>query len=233
MSKFGYKKFGSKYNKVAYGKKVKAPYVSKSVKQAQSNIATDLIVAKKQLKRIKSTIKEEIRYKDLNQSGVATNTQVFTLMNGMNMGDTDGFRMGTQVRHRKLRFRITLYSVNNTVANVRIIFVWDKQVNATLPQVNNLLMATDPNAFRNNDSIKRFKILYDRTIAISSNNTYPKRLTGAISLRGLVMNCNTSNTGTISDIVTGGMYFTVLSDVTAASGNGPTYDLHTRFWYDK
>lgn len=221
---------GAKRRSDRPARKVKA-LTHKTRAQAEKEIATKVVKTESKLRKVARLVKGERRYVDINiAAGQANTTGSVNLCNGMNMGDTNGFRLGTDITMTFMKVKGHIYSASSTVANVRLLLVYDKQTNAATPTVNDILTSTDPNAMRNNNNAKRFKILFDKSWAISATNVFPKRFDTNIKLGQLNTHYNTSNVGTIADIVTGSLFWVYLSDVVAGA-NDPSIDLHSRLWY--
>lgn len=186
----------------------------------------------KKINTISKMFNSELRFIDTNVGGanyMDVAGRVVTL-NLSVVGDTMGTREAQEIVMTKLQIKSSVYAANVTVANVRILIVYDKQSNGATHLVNDVLTSTDPNAHRAYNGLKRFKVLYDKSIPISANQSYPKRLDKTINMRKLITHYNTTNGGTIADIVTGGLTLVALSDIVAGA-NAPTADFHIRLWY--
>lgn len=200
----------------------------KTKAQAERAIATQVVKTDRKLKKVARLVHAEKRYKDIAPGAVnMLNTGTVTLLNGMQIGDQDGNREGTTLAMTYLAVKGQFYSVGGAVANGRLMIVYDKQTNAAAPVVNDVLTACEPNTFRNNNTMKRFIVLYDKSVSISGGNTYPKRFDFGIPLKKNTQ-FNTSNAGTVGDIVTGGLFAIWLSDLAASY---PTIDFHARLFY--
>jgi len=219
--------------KAGHAERVLMKRIVGSSSKAKKPKTKELVKAVKSVKKINKMMKSELRYQDVNTSAAITTSGSIAFCNLTTPGDaTLGTREGQQIVLERMEIKAHFYSVNSTVANVRLMVVYDRQPNAATFLVNDVLSSTDPNAMRAYNGLKRFIILYDKSFSISSTNTFPKRIDKNISLRKLITNYNTTNGGTIADIVSGSLSVVTMSDITVGSGNGPTCDLHTRTWYD-
>lgn len=215
----------------AVSRKVK-DLTRKTSNDAQKQIATKVVKTEVKLRKVSRVLKSEKRYKDVLISGVScSSTGAVALVNGMNTGDTDGYRMGTDFLMSSMKVKGHFYPANSTSANARILLVYDKQANAAALTVGDVLVSADPESLTNYTNKKRFKIIFDKSYAIPGNNSFPKRFDFSLSLRNLETHCNTGNAGTIADIVTGSLYWIYLSDVSAGV-NAPSLDLHSRLFYN-
>lgn len=186
----------------------------------------------KKINKIDKLFRSELRFQDTN-TGAGNNadsTGKIVLLNGMATGDANGTREAQEIAMTKLQMKYSIYASNNTVANVRVLIVYDKQPNAVIMAVNDILTSTDPNAMRAYNGLKRFRVLYDKSISVSADQSFPKRRDKTLKLKNLITHYNTTNGGTIADIVTGSLVLVFLSDVVAGT-NAPTIDFHLRLWY--
>jgi hypothetical protein len=176
--------------------------------------------------RVQST-----RYKDTTINASPSSTGLVTGLPFFILGDTNGERDGTSVTLRRLQIRCSLAAANVTFAFVRILVLYDKQANAATHLVNDYLQATDVNAFTNINNKRRFIKIWDKVYKVGFDNGNPNQFNKIINLKNKKVFYNTSNNGTVADVVTGNLTVVTLSNV-AAGVNTPTMDLHTRLWYD-
>lgn len=214
----------------AVSRKVK-DLTRKTSNDAQKQIATKVVKTEVKLRKVSRVLKSEKRYKDVLIAASCDSTGAVALVNGMNTGDTDGYRLGTDFLMSSMKVKGHFYPANSTSGNARIMLVYDKQCNGAALTISQVLVSVDPESLTNAANKKRFKILFDKSYAIPGNNSTPKRFDFSLSLRNLETHCNTGNAGTIADINTGSLYWIYLSDVTAGV-TAPTVDLHSRLFYN-
>lgn len=153
------------------GKRTKDPFI-KVVRKKPPPTTRNLA---KSIKKINN--KMELKQNDVLQSSVAIDDTagngVFTLLNGVQTGDTNTTRDGDEIHATSLQFRgiIATSSAAVGISFVRQIVFWDSQPNGTAPSMATLLdttVITNANfAPYNRNYQKRYKILYDRLIMLN------------------------------------------------------------------
>ncbi len=98
----------------------------------------------------------------------ATNT-----LNDIPQGVTESTRIGRKCTITNIYMRLNFEFLQNDIATlgaaltasetIRIVIVWDKQVNGTAAPITQLFDTDTYNSFRNLANNKRFRILYDKT----------------------------------------------------------------------
>ncbi len=178
---------------------------------------------------LRKFVNTEVHYVDTTASTTATTTTVPILLNGISVGDTTTTRTGQSVKMSRCDVRVQL-AVNATslVNFTRIIFVIDKQANATTITGADLLVSSTTYSPYTFGSQGRFVTLYDETIALSTYSNGAVTLCFGLPSMNQHVIFNTSNTGTIADIVTNAIYLLYLSDQVA---NPPSITYHSRFWF--
>lgn len=164
-------------------------------------------------------------------------------------GDGDSQRTGDQISTTSLLFRGTISSATAklTPSFVRMIVFWDSQANGAAPSVsgtaNSLMLgsATVPGHldFRNQDTIKRFSILYDKTYVlqpqqyltdtagtITANEVVSKYISKRIKLGRKIY--YSGSTGAAADLVSNNICIAFISDNTT---NPPILSYNCRLYY--
>ena len=120
---------------------------------------------------LKSLVNTEFKAKTLiNSSQTFSTTGSLTLLNGLSQGDDFDNRSGRQVRFKSLQFRGSVEQhASATQTFLRLIWVIDKQPNASTPVIGDILTSTSIAATRNLDNRKRFVILKDILVQMNSN----------------------------------------------------------------
>lgn len=158
-----------------------------------------------------------------------TTTGVVYLINGCARGSAFNQRNGQEILMRSIELRYHVVSQSVTLNSIcRIAIVYDRQTNAALPAITDILNTADITSARNLENRKRFRILYDKTIPLSISNTngsqhYEKFYR---KLRHPV-NFNTGTTGGSGDITTGSLLIVLDSDQ-ALVADSPRVYYHTR-----
>lgn len=115
-------------------------------------------------------------------------------------------------------------SATNTT--MRCIIFMDKQPNETAPTMAALLATTvagGVDAFRNLDNRKRFVILHDSRMVVSTD--FPERVHEKYKKMSLVTQYDSGNAGTIADITSNSLYMLQVSD---EATNTPTQIFNVR-----
>ncbi|AUM61747.1 capsid [uncultured virus] len=180
------------------------------------------------VKRLESlTGKPEFKVVDSVGSTAVSTTATLTLLNGLAEGDSATTRDGRQVLFKSLQLyeRGTLHaSATNTT--IRSIIFLDKQPNETAPTAAALLataVAGGVDAFRNLDNRKRFVILHDSRMVLSTD--FPERVHEHYKKMSLVSQYDSGNAGTIADITSNSLYLLQISD---EATNTPTQIFNVR-----
>lgn len=182
------------------------------------------------LNNLRRFINTETHYTDALQNGQGmSTTATFTLLNGLTLGNTTTNRTGQSIRGVKSDFRFNM--TGNALANamqVRVLIVYDKQPNAAIFVIGDLLAATTPVSAYNFGNQNRFIILFDQSYSLSS-------LSGDFTMNGTSIvttnqhvDYNTGNAGTIADITTGSMYLVQFSDQAVNTG---AITFSHRYWF--
>lgn len=162
----------------------------------------------------------ELKYDFGEFSQLMKSAGLVTLLSTVATGSGSNERIGKRIQYQDIE--IGWHYRPNALFNgnkVQFLIVFDKQPNGTLPAYSQICQSTAVEAFANNDTRGRFKILY-RTEHIATNNTngysdHQGAWTGRkiISLKG--MKAEYTGTGNaISDIERGAIYL-----VTQSYGN--------------
>ncbi|AUM61860.1 Rep [uncultured virus] len=174
----------------------------------------------KQVRAIQRVTKPEYKYKDtfLNQNFDNTGTMV--LLNGAGLGDGATEREGRNILVKSIQSKLSVKMDPDAVSTIcRLIFFYDRQVNAVAPAVGDLLDLTTTGAangivaLRNLNNRARFDIILDRRFVIANGNEpqyffnkYMKQMKKAVYNAGVA--------GTVADINTNALYMCMICDET-------------------
>jgi hypothetical protein len=185
--------------------------------------------ALRDLNTMRKFINTEMHYVDASGATVAsTTTPVFTLLNGMQLGDTSTTRTGQSIKMDKAYFRFYINGNATSIQNiVRVLVVFDKQPNGAIFAIGNLLAQTTPISPLAMGGQNRFVILFDETFALSTNGAGVVYSTSTLNSNQHVM-YGQGNVGDVTDINTGSMYMIHFSDQVA---NPPTISWYNRIWF--
>lgn len=171
-------------------------------------------------------------YEDFGGSLVEDGNATYVLMNPLVQGTDVENRIGRIVSLKAMELRLR-FVINNaaTASAVRCILVYDKQPNGAAFPLGSLLAPGPTIPFdgvRNLDYRDRFIVLRDWTVSLSINGDRIKNIHKYVKM-ALKPVYDNSNTGTISDIQTGALYFVMVSN---EGTNFPavTYSLRVRFY---
>jgi len=180
------------------------------------------------VKRLESlTGKPEFKVIDSVGSTAVSTTGTLTLLNGLAEGDSATTRDGRQVLFKSLQLYVR-GTMNGSATNTtcRVIIFLDKQPNETAPTMAALLATTvagGVDAFRNLDNRKRFVILHDSRMVLSTD--FPERVHEHYKKMSLVSQYDSGNAGTIADITSNSLYMLQVSD---EATNTPTQIFNVR-----
>jgi hypothetical protein len=146
-----------------------------------------------------------------------------TLLNGLVPGSAATERIGRKVTIKSfyLRFSWRLAATSVGGSPLRILVVYDKQANAVIPGIADILLADDFNSPNNLSNRDRF-------ITISDYITPPVSVQGEFAIAGTIFKnlnletvFNTGTAGTVGDITTGSIYLFVaqVGSITIATGD--------------
>lgn len=172
--------------------------------------------------------KLEHKISDVSFNGTYGQSAQITLINGLNQGANQSNRIGNEFIMKHLEIRLEMI-VADTTNVCRILVVLDRQANnAAFIQTDLFQVNNDPFSFINEDNKKRFKIIYDKTYATSTNWRPVVSIHKYINLKNIVTYCN-GTTSAIGNIKTNALFFVMLSD--SAVGPNPTFYGYSRLTY--
>lgn len=142
-------------------------------------------------------------------------------------------RVGRKIVNTSLDFNwtVSLGTTSTGGGNVRILVVYDKQTNAALPVVADVLAAGNFLAPMNLANSERFVVIASIiTEPVSANNNFA--VSGKFYRKMLLETVfNDTNAGNIGDIQTGGIYFLVAQDGFIGTANG-LFSYYTRIRFE-
>jgi hypothetical protein len=177
-------------------------------------------------KHLKTLVNVERKVVDITQSGATFSSSTAHVgdLNVCAQGDTDLTRDGAQmkmIRHA-IRGEITM-NASATGTICRIIVCMKKDTGGAAPSnLGSICTSNSTRAFYDRNHIYNFRILYDKTFALSSDRPniyfrYAKKLKDVVRFDG---------TGaTVADIARNGVFILALSD---QATNTPTIKYHSR-----
>ncbi len=176
--------------------------------------------------RLKGLINTEFKTNDVSSTVAVPETGLVLLLNATIAGDDFDNRDGRQVRWKSIQYAINiLQHATATQTITRVMIVIDKQPNATLMTIGELLTSGANNLdFRNLDNRKRFVILSDRVVTQSDTNNLVNRL-DFYQKMDMITIYDDSNAGTIADIESNALFLVAVS---SEATNSPTLQIETR-----
>lgn len=150
-------------------------------------------------------------------------TGAVALLNGIARGDDINERIGRKVVMRSMEVRVQSIVTSNTGVDQshRVLFVFDRQCNATALTVADVLTAVDINSPRNLTNRSRFKILYDNLHHLSSTaEPGSHKVINFYKRLWLPVTFNSGDAGTIADIQTGSLYLVVVGNIAPGTSAG-------------
>jgi len=139
-------------------------------------------------------------------------------------GAGESQRIGREINLHSLQIHGTVQAkTTTTLAAGRFLVVWDKQPNAALAAITDILNTANYYSFLNDQNKKRFKILMNRPFTFSGNSTTPASgnevqvIDDYIKLKRRQTTYGTVGTGAIGDIKTGALLFVVAGNTAAGT----------------
>lgn len=166
-------------------------------------------------------LKGERKYLDTTINTEADSTGASLLLNGMGLGNTASTRVGQQILITSLEIRLQLKHDQATDGGCRIMVMVDKQANGVAFGVTDVLASAHPSALRNLGNRKRFRCYLDRVIHVGSSAFYEgyRNMFKFIRFkRGLIVDYNTGNAGTIADIARNALNLVIVSQLANPAG---------------
>lgn len=165
-------------------------------------------------------------------------TGVLVLLNGVAPGTGASQRIGKKLVMKSLYFRAAIGSgvtgANVFRGHVRLLFIYDKQTNATAPTVSDILQQPFGSAAMNMDNRDRFVVISDKQFAIDQAGGHQSASCKFFKKLNLQTIFNAGTAGTVADISTGSVYLLLISDDTGSIGstNQPQISYYNRIRYD-
>lgn len=161
-------------------------------------------------------------------SSQLTTTATVTLLNGVATGTDFTDRIGRKIVMRSLYFRAFIRPTDNITGDTfaRIIIVYDMQSNGAAPAATDVLKSANPAAQVNLNNRDRFKILFDKAIAVGkTDNTATQAITNGHNMMAMKKykrlkheTLFNGTTAAIGSIATGSIYLLAFSDQAAGAG---------------
>lgn len=196
---------------------------------------------KKKLKKLEN--EAELIHNDVLLNNVSTTTGVFTLLNGIAVGDTNVLRTGNDMHATSIQWRLRLVGDVDSISGwyLRHLIIFDSQANGAAPAIGDVLdVSTITNAViapYNRDNQKRFKILHDKSFvmnpSLATSGTTPitavasmrQTHSGKRQLSRIVKYIGTG--ATIASIGTNSLFSIILSD---ANTDAPIFQCGYRYF---
>jgi len=178
-------------------------------------------------------IAQEFKSIDTATNGVADATGFVQLLNGCAQGSDIGDRVGRQIMMKSIQAKLYSYVTPATGVDQvhRLMIVYDRQVNGSLPSIATILNTVTPYSMKNLNYRKRFKILMDKTFVLSASGEDSSQMYTEFyrKLRHPV-EFNAGNAGTVADIITGSLYLVSVGNIGAGAPAGVvTGNLRVRY----
>lgn len=179
--------------------------------------------------------KGEWKYVDQQDTHVLTNAVTLQLLNGLLPGTSASQRIGMKVMIRSIEMRFWLNAAANSINTLaRIALVLDKQANgapgAAADVWDNKATPYNVVTIRNLANRKRFKIMWDKTLPVSTEAPVKHYHLYMKLRRPIITEYNAGVAGTIADIASNSIYlYSWSNDNTGA--NQVTYTFVVRVRY--
>lgn len=171
----------------------------------------------------------EFKSIDENVAGINIDTTgALTLLNGCARGSDIDEREGREIMMKSIQMRGLINCNANAVNDqwARILIVYDRQTNGTVPTPADILNPASIPGMRNLENRKRFKILMDKTYTLNTNYTGAATVYDATNNHHFIeyyrklehpVTFNSGSAGTVADISTGSLYMLTLGSVVAGT----------------
>lgn len=171
-------------------------------------------------------VKVEKKVNDIATAAYACDTTgSVTALNLIDEGTGDSARIGRKIQLTSVQIRGFIQPADADTGDsmVRVMLVWDKQVNGVIATIANILSAATANSFMNLDNRERFKVVCDEKFTLQQFNVASSLSGSALPLvdvykkfSGVTIYDGTG--GGIADINTGAMYLVTIGTAVAAIG---------------
>jgi len=167
----------------------------------------------------------ELKFRDTaNGIAIAFGASTFTtpeLINGMPQGTEAINRVGRKINMKSLylRWQLTCASATTQGGVVRVLIVYDKQANATPPNITDILLVNEfssPNNLSNRDRFVTLVDVLTQTVGPATQFATAGTEYRKINLETMF---NTGSAGTVGDITSGSLWIMVAQNGSALVGN--------------
>lgn len=148
-------------------------------------------------------------------------TGALALLNGMQLGNSAITRVGAQILIKSLQINMIFPNDQATTSAGRYMVFVDRQTNGTAMTLAQVLNNTNTIGLRNLDNRRRFKCLCDRTVVCAPVNTDGSVKCRKLFIRfrrGLRVEYNIGNAGTVADIAANSLYFVTSGAIANPAG---------------
>lgn len=167
--------------------------------------------------------KGEFKSVDTHNNLAADTTSAVALLNGIARGDDITERIGREVVLKSIQIhaRFNVATGTGVDQTQRLLIVYDRQTNGSALTAAQVLTSASTDAFRNLENRRRFKILYDKRVALSASAESNSRVEMDLYRRlRHPVTFNSGDAGTVADIVTGSIYAVVIGSEAAGVTSG-------------
>ena len=160
------------------------------------------------------------------------------LLNGLAPGTGASQRIGKKVTLKSIQLRA---SIGASIAGAspfqgmcRVFILYDKQTNASLPTIGNILETVHGTSPMNMDNRERFVVLYDRQIALDQNGGNVSSQIKMYKRLNLTTVFNNGAAGTVADINSGSILIVFISEQVnnTPATNSPVVRWYSRIRYE-
>lgn len=187
-----------------------------------------------------STARPEMKYTDVAQATYAADTTgTVTYLNRIdsNIGGIDQGREGSRVMMCGTQIRgFVVAGTTGTAARATMVLVYDRQPQGANPAITDIFETISSNSFQVTSTRDRFHILGRWDYTLIGNSTTPAvgkeayQIDLKESFRKLAAFADSTSTGQIANIRTGGLFLLTFGD-TAAGTAAPNFTLQVRTFY--
>ena len=179
----------------------------------------------------------ELKYVDAIGSAISiTSSGVLHLLNGLVPGTGASQRIGKKAIMKTLQFRAAMGGGTTGATPfqgfVRLLWIYDKQSNATAPTVAQILEQTSGSSMMNMDNRDRFTVLADKQFALDQSGGHQSAQCKMFKRLNHATIFNNGTAGTVADITSGSIYLLVINESVNINTNDPIIYYTNRIRFD-
>lgn len=178
-------------------------------------------------REISRTIEPKYLTTTFNAEAMSNQTGTFYLLNGCAQGTDRDDRIGRKCQFRGMSLTVNVLNGGDTSSFARVAVIIDRYPQGVAPTVadiyDNAVLAFTDAPLRNLDNVRRFKVIFDKIIRLSTAGSDDYAARGRIKAYKrlyITTQYDDSNAGTIADIKNGAIYLLAAAQNASSTLNG-------------